>query len=72
WGQNDIHYQNRLRAAQYRRMAERAGFAIVVEHSEIDPRSKDVLAALPVDAEFAGFSPDELCTVTYDLVARAT
>lgn len=70
WGQNDLHYQNRLRAPQYRRLAERAGFAIVVEHSKVDPRSKQALATLEVDAEFAGFGTDELCTVSYDFVAR--
>lgn len=70
WGQNDLHYQNRLRAPQYRRMAERAGFAIVVERSNVDPRSKRALATLDIDAEFAGFGTDELCTVSYDFVAR--
>jgi len=72
WGQNDILYQNRLRAPQYRQIAERAGFRVVSEHCKVDLRSKEALMAFPLDAEFAGFDPDELCTVTYDFVAEPT
>ncbi|HUU85646.1 MAG TPA: class I SAM-dependent methyltransferase [Phycisphaerae bacterium] len=70
WGENGLHYQNRLRAPQYRRMAEQAGFSIIAEHNNVDPRSKEALHALKLDAEFTGFSTDELCTVSYDFVAR--
>ncbi len=72
WGQNDIHYQNRLRAPQYRQIAERAGFRIVSENSRVDLRSKEALMTFPLDAEFSGFSRDDLCTVTYDFVAKPT
>jgi len=55
---NSLHYQNRLRLADYRRLLESAGLVIVKERS--DRRACTDLDRIRIAKKFQGYSRDEL------------
>jgi hypothetical protein len=63
-------YQNRLRVASYRQLIEDADFEVI--HWDVDVDA-DLLRQLPnlhMHRDFAGLSPEELCTTSLCVVAR--
>jgi SAM-dependent methyltransferase len=68
---NELQYQNRLRAIDFINLARKHDFEIVRDTTKIDPDRLAELRALPrVAREFRGYSPEELCVTTVDLIAR--
>ena len=68
---NDLQYQNRLRAIDFINLARKHDFEIVRDTTKVDPARLAELRALPrVAREFRGYSPEELCVTTVDFVAR--
>jgi SAM-dependent methyltransferase len=67
-----IHFQNRLRAPDYLRLARDAGFELVVERpSGPDEAGLAQLASLPLDERFRnGYTPQELGVTVLSFVAR--
>jgi len=70
WWNNDLHYQNRLRAHDFVEIAERAGLDIVLNKQK--PRAElmtrfDMALIAP---EFRHYSKEQLCTTSIDFVAR--
>ena len=55
---NSLHYQNRLRLADYRRLLESAGLVIVKERSDRSARTD--LDRIRIAKKFQGYSGDEL------------
>jgi hypothetical protein len=66
---NSLHYQNRLRASDYRRLFERAGFRVVAEQSARGPASE--LAAVKLAAPFLGYKEADLLVLRSWLTAVA-
>ena len=68
---NDFMYQNRLRAPEYLRCAQAAGFE--VERTQVE-RDSGALAAIkvgfPVHADFAHMAPEDLAATTLIFSAR--
>lgn len=62
----ELHYQNRLRHSQYRRMFDRAGFDIRLEQREVDAGSRHDLVSgrVQVASQFREFPVDDLATLT--------
>jgi SAM-dependent methyltransferase len=67
---NRFLYQNRLRAVDFVRMAEAAGFTIEVDTSRASPERLRQLDALTVDPGFARYSREQLAITSIDLVGR--
>jgi hypothetical protein len=57
---NSLHYQNRLRVSDYRKMHRDAGFNIIREDDEKDP--PEVLGGMRVAEEFSHYPPEDLLT----------
>jgi len=55
---NRLHYQNRLRASDYRRLHEQAGWRIVDEHVRRGSRKR--LRSLTLAGSFRGYDEDDL------------
>jgi SAM-dependent methyltransferase len=71
WWNNNMQYQNRLRADDFVDMAARAGFEIMLNRQK--PRT-ELLARLdemPIAPEFRHYSREQLCTTSVDFVGRA-
>lgn len=66
---NRFNYQNRLRASDYTRMAEEAGFRIAYEARAVQPGSREALATFKIAPEFQGYSVEDLVATTVDFVA---
>jgi hypothetical protein len=68
---NDLQYQNRLRADDFLEMARGAGLEVILNKQR--PRSELLasFASFPVAAEFRHYSREQLCTTSIDFVARA-
>ncbi|HUJ62235.1 MAG TPA: class I SAM-dependent methyltransferase [Kofleriaceae bacterium] len=68
---NEFLYQNRLRAADFTRMAVRAGFAIEVDTSRASPERLAQLANIRVDPALAArYSREQLAITSIDFVGR--
>jgi Methyltransferase domain len=66
---NRLHYQNRLRASDYRRLVERAGFRVVAEQSERGAASE--LAAVRLATPFLRYTQADLLVLRSWLTAVA-
>ena len=67
-----LHFQNRLRAPEYLRLAREAGLDLVVDNpSGPSEQGRAELEALPLAERFRGYSPDELGVTVLSFVARA-
>ncbi|HEX5431349.1 MAG TPA: class I SAM-dependent methyltransferase [Bryobacteraceae bacterium] len=67
---NDLLYQNRLRARDLVRLAEGAGLKTVFARPTVCPDSLKALPRLALAPEFSGYSPEELCAVSIGLVSQ--
>jgi len=67
---NHFLYQNRLRAVDFVRMAEDAGFTIEIDTSRPSPERLRQLDALTVDPSFARYTREELAVTSIDMVGR--
>jgi hypothetical protein len=66
---NPLDYMNRLRHSEYRALAERAGFDLLLDASQPDSAALDALASLPISTDFAAFDRRDLAILTTELVA---
>jgi len=69
WFNNPLHYQNRLRPADYRDIHKKSGFRIVAEHTS--PGYPDVLDQVKLAPEFRRYSRDDLLVTRARFVAMA-
>jgi SAM-dependent methyltransferase len=67
---NAFLYQNRMRAHEFVERAAAMGYAIELDTSTARPQRLDQLAAMKVDARFAGVPPEKLCITSVDFIAR--
>lgn len=68
---NRYMYQNRMRSADYLRLAHEAGFIVEKVNELVDERSLAVLKnGFKVHRDFSGFGPEELAKVQLLLAAR--
>jgi ubiquinone/menaquinone biosynthesis C-methylase UbiE len=67
---NAFLYQNRLRAVDFTRMAEKAGFSIEVDTSSARPERLAQLDAIAVHPEFARYSREQLAITSIDFIGR--
>jgi SAM-dependent methyltransferase len=67
---NDLNYQNRLRAPDFLQLAERAGLTVIYQKSKLRPELLEHLQTIRVAPEFSRYTPEELCTLSIDFVAQ--
>jgi 2-polyprenyl-3-methyl-5-hydroxy-6-metoxy-1,4-benzoquinol methylase len=68
---NDVQYQNRLRAVDFLELARKHEFEIVRDTSKVVPERLDELRRLPkIAPEFRRYSDEELCLTTVDFIGR--
>jgi hypothetical protein len=69
---NRFMYQNRLRLPQYQQLFEAAGLRIEWERDVLDPASLQILQQkqAPVHCQFQDFTPEELATTFWVVLAR--
>lgn len=68
---SSLHYQNRLRASDYRRLLDEAGFEIVVDEPlEPTPADLELLAAFPLAPRFRDRALEDLGVKALATVAR--
>ena len=67
---NDFLYQNRLRAHEFLGLAEAAGFEVIFTTATPSEQKLAQLRGVAVHAQFARFSPKQLCITSNDFVAR--
>jgi hypothetical protein len=67
---NALHYHNRLRHSEYARMLEEAGFEIVKEERNVDPRAVVFAKTQKLASKFSRFAPEDLATVDSLFLAR--
>ena len=67
---NEILYQNRLRAQDFLCLAEEAGLEIVWQKYRPRKDLMEALATLRIAPEFQKYSKDQLCSTSIDFVAR--
>lgn len=65
---NQLQYQNRLRASDFRQLHQQAGFALL--HEENDTRALEVLRAVPLAAEFRAYAEADLLVYATWMVSR--
>jgi hypothetical protein len=63
-------YQNRLRVASYRQLIEDAGFDVIHWGVSVNEGLLRHLPHLHIHHDFAGLSPEELCSTSLRVVAR--
>jgi SAM-dependent methyltransferase len=66
---NDILFQNRLRASDFLAAAERAGLRVVLDSHRARPELLQRLHELPIDAAFRRYTPEDLCCTSIDFAA---
>jgi hypothetical protein len=64
---NSLHYQNRLRISDYRRIHCQTGFGIVAENDQIG--SREHLSSIRLAKEFRRYTPADLCVVRSWMIA---
>lgn len=67
---NAFLYQNRLRAHEFLGLAEAAGFEVIFTTAKPSEQRLAQLRGINVHAQFARFSPEQLCITSNDFVAR--
>lgn len=67
---NRLLYQNRLRPADFLRLAEDAGLRIVLSRYTPKERLLNLLPALGVAEEFQRYPPEQLCATSIDFAGR--
>jgi SAM-dependent methyltransferase len=67
---NEFLYQNRLRAIDFTRMAERVGFAIELDTSRAHPDRLAQLEKIAVHARFAQYTRPQLAVTSIDFIGR--
>jgi hypothetical protein len=67
---NAFLYQNRLRAVDFTKMAEDAGFQVEIDTSTPRPERLRQLDAIDVDPVFSRYTREQLCITTIDFVGR--
>jgi len=67
---NSLHYQNRLRAPDFLRVAEESGLSLVAVRQYVRPGVEPALKALPIAPEFRRYSRAELATTSVNFVCR--
>ena len=68
---NDLQYQNRLRADDFLALARDAGLSIVLNRQRPRPELMERIGTFPVAREFRHYSREQLCTTSIDFAARA-
>jgi Methyltransferase domain len=56
-----IHYQNRLRHSDYKKLFLEVGFQIVSEQTKKTENAEENLSKLTLDSRFQNYAPDDLC-----------
>ncbi len=69
WYNNDLHYQNRLRAPDFLHAARENGFEILHEARAVRPRTREALAHMRLAPEFRSYGLEDLAATTIDFVA---
>lgn len=67
---NDLQYQNRLRADDFLAMAREAGLSVILDLQRPRPELLATIDEFPVAPEFRHYSREQLCTTSIDFVAR--
>lgn len=67
---NDIQYQNRLRARDFLALAEGAGLELVFEEHHAKPHLLAQVASMRIAPEFRDYPPEQLACTSIDFVAR--
>jgi Methyltransferase domain len=67
---NRLLYQNRLRPVDFIRMAQLAGFDIVLQRNQPQPELLAKLPRMKIASDFDQYPPDELCCTSIGFVAR--
>ena len=67
---NHFLYQNRLRPREFPRMAESAGFEVVLNTALPTERRLAELAEIPIADCFRHIPPEELCITTIDIISK--
>jgi hypothetical protein len=65
---NDLHYQNRLRLADFRALHEQRGFEVLEEENRKEPL--EVLRSVPLADRFAGYDEEDLAVYDSWMVSR--
>ena len=66
---NDLQYQNRLRADDFIASAKRAGLKIVLNVQRPRPELLASIASMTIAPEFRRYSPEQLCTTSVTFAA---
>lgn len=66
---NDLLFQNRLRASDFLAAAERVGLRVVLDSHRPRVELLECLSRLPIDPAFGHYSPDDLCCTSIDFAA---
>lgn len=68
---NQYGYCNRLRASEFEKRFEQAGYEILRSDKAVDDRATSELAeGFPLDSQFQRFTPEDICTRELQLIAR--
>ncbi|MEO5730513.1 MAG: methyltransferase domain-containing protein, partial [Byssovorax sp.] len=67
---NDIQYQNRLRAPDLVELAEKAGLEIILKKQSAKAPLLKQLETMKIAPEFRRYSPEQLACTSIDFVAR--
>jgi SAM-dependent methyltransferase len=67
---NDIQYQNRLRAQDLLELAEKAGLEIILKKHSAKAALLEQVKSMKVAPEFQRYSPEQLACTSVDFVAR--
>lgn len=63
-------YQNRLRACDYRKLFESQGFEILTWKATVNHDCLNQLVSFPLDKQFVGYDPIDICTSSILVIAR--
>ncbi len=69
---NDLQYQNRLRADDFLELARDANLEVILNKQRPRPELLASFDSFPVAPEFRRYSREQLCTTSIDFVARAS
>lgn len=69
WLNNDLNYQNRLRAPDFLSIARESGFEILRETRAVRPGTREALQFMRLAPEFQTYDLEDLAATTIDFVA---
>jgi|SRR5271165_46033 len=72
WWNNSLQFQNRLRAPDFLRVAEDAGFRLMTVQQCVRAGVEQALETLPIAPEFSKYSRPELAATTVNFVCQAS